>query len=143
MSNKSIQEMNIGDRSSFKKTITETDVYLFAGITADMNPLHIDREFAQNSEFSRPIAHGIIGVGILAGVSAREFPGAIYLSQTIKFLNPVYIGDTIEAFVELIKKDEQKGLITFRTWCENQNGQVIMDGDSLGLVRKVVKQKDE
>lgn len=126
--------MNIGDVVSFKKTITETDVYLFAGITADMNPLHIDREYAAKSKFARPIAHGIIGVGILSGVMARELPGGVYLSQSIKFLHPVYIGDTIKAIAQVIERDEGKNLITFRTWCENQDGIVVMDGEAVGLI---------
>jgi 3-hydroxybutyryl-CoA dehydratase len=138
MRGKTIREMNIGDTNSFRKTISETDVYLFAGITADMNPIHIDRQYAASSQFAKPIAHGIIGVGILSGVMARELPGGVYLSQTIKFLHPVFIGDTITALARVIKKDEEKDLITFRTWCENQDGVVVMDGEALGLVKKDV-----
>ena len=141
MEGKTIKEMNIGDTASFRKTITETDVHLFAGITADMNPLHIDKVYAATTQFSRPLAHGIIGVGILSGVMARELPGGVYLSQSIKFLQPVYIGDTITALVEVINKDEKKDLITFRTWCENQDGIVVMDGEALGLVKKGVNSK--
>ncbi len=127
--------MNIGDTFSFRKTITETDVYLFAGITGDMNPIHIDREYAAGSQFSKPIAHGIIGVGMLSGIMARKFPGGVYLSQSIKFLHPVFIGDTITALAQIkeIEKDEKKLLITFRTWCENQDGIVAMDGEAVGL----------
>ncbi len=143
MQGKTIREMKIGDTASFRKTITETDVYLFAGITADMNPIHIDKKYAASTPFDKPIAHGIIGVGMLSGVMARELPGGIYLSQTIKFLHPVFIGDTITALAQVIKKDEKKYLITFRTWCENQDGTIVMDGEALGMTKKDVSSEDE
>ncbi len=136
MLGKTISDMRIGEISSFRKTITETDVYLFAGITADLNPLHIDRQYAATTQFTRPLAHGVIGVGILIGVMARELPGGVLLGESIKFLQPVYIGDTITARVEVIAKDEAKDLITFRIWCENQDGLIVMDGEASGLVRK-------
>jgi len=128
--------MKIGDLASFRKTITETDVHLFAGITGDMNPLHIDQAYAATTQFSKTLAHGVIGVGMLIGVMARELPGGVLLGESIKFLQPVFIGDTITAFVDVIGKDDEKDLITFRIWCENQNGTVVMDGEAQGLVKK-------
>lgn len=133
---KTILDMNIGDRASFRKTITETDVHLFAGITGDMNPLHIDQAYAATTQFSKTLAHGVIGVGMLIGVMARELPGGVLLGESIKFLQPVFIGDTITAFVEVADKDDDKDLINFRIWCENQNGMVVMDGEARGLVKK-------
>lgn len=136
MAGKTVSDMNIGDTVSFRKTISETDVYLFAGITGDMNPIHIDRKYAESTQFSRPIAHGIIGVGILSGVMARELPGGVYLRQTINFLHPVFIGDTITALAQVIKKDEERDMLTFRTWCENQEGVVVMEGEALGIMAR-------
>lgn len=133
---KTIIEMKIGDLATFRKTITETDVNLFAGITGDMNPLHIDQVYAATTQFSKTIAHGVIGVGMLVGVMAKELPGGILLGQSIKFLKPVFIGDTITAFVETIDKDDDKDLIFFKIWCENQDGIVVMAGDGQGLVKK-------
>ena len=133
---KTIIEMKIGDLATFRKTITETDVNLFAGITGDMNPLHIDQIYAATTQFSKTIAHGVIGVGMLVGVMAKELPGGILLGQSIKFLKPVFIGDTITAFVETIDKDDDKDLIFFKIWCENQDGIVVMAGDGQGLVKK-------
>lgn len=133
---KTILEMKIGDLASFRKTITETDVQLFAGITGDLNPLHIDQVYAATTQFSKPLAHGVIGVGMLIGVMARELPGGVLLGQSVKFLQPVYIGDTLTAWVEVIDKDDDKDLILFRIWCENQNGIVVMDGEAQGLVKK-------
>jgi 3-hydroxybutyryl-CoA dehydratase len=133
---KTIQEMNIGDLTSFRKTVTETDVYLFAGITGDMNPLHIDQVYAATTQFSKPLAHGVIGVGMLVGVMARELPGGVLLGESVKFLQPVFIGDTITAFVKVIDKNDDKDLITFKIWCENQNGVTVMEGEAQGLVKK-------
>lgn len=133
---KTILEMKIGDLAFFRKTITETDVQLFAGITGDLNPLHIDREYASTTQFKRPLAHGVIGVGMLIGVMATQLPGGVLLGQHVKFLQPVYIGDTITAYVEVIEKDDEKDLIDFRIWCENQNGLVVMEGTAQGLVKK-------
>lgn len=133
---KTIQEMNIGDLTSFRKTITETDVHLFAGITGDMNPLHIDQSYAATTQFSKTLAHGVIGVGMLVGVMARELPGGVLLGESVKFLQPVFIGDTITALVKVIDKNEDKDLITFQIWCENQNGATVMEGEAQGLVKK-------
>jgi 3-hydroxybutyryl-CoA dehydratase len=133
---KTILEMKIGDRAFFRKTITETDVTLFAGITGDLNPLHIDYEYAATTQFKRPLAHGVIGVGMLIGAMATQLPGGVLLGQNVRFLQPVYIGDTITAYVEVIDKNEDKDLIDFRIWCENQDGLVVMDGTAQGLVKK-------
>lgn len=133
---KTILEMNVGDLTSFRKTITETDVHLFAGITGDMNPLHIDQSYAATTQFSKPLAHGVIGVGMLIGVMARELPGGVLLGESVKFLQPVFIGDTITAFVKVIDKNDDKDLITFKIWCENQSGVTVMEGEAQGLVKK-------
>lgn len=133
---KAIADMNVGELMTFRKTITDSDVYLFAGITGDLNPLHIDAVYAETTEFKGRLAHGVIGVGILVGVMARELPGGVLLGHSIKFLKPVYIGDTLTALVEVIGKDEEQDLIFFKIWCENQNGVKVMAGEAQGLVRK-------
>ena len=133
---KAIVDKNVGDLWTFSKTITDTDVQLFAGITGDMNPLHIDGVYASTTEFKSRLAHGVIGVGILVGIMARELPGGVLLGQNVKFLKPVYIGDTLTAFVEVSGKDEEKDLIFFKIWCENQDGATVMAGEAQGLVRK-------
>ncbi len=133
---KTIIEMKIGDLATFRKTITETDVNLFAGITGDMNPLHIDQVYAATTQFGKPLAHGVIGVGMLVGVMARELPGGVLLGEKVKFLQPVFVGDTLTAYVETVDKDDDKDLIWFKIWCENQNGVVVMEGEGQGLVKK-------
>lgn len=87
----------IGQNASFSKTISETDVYLFAGISGDFNPVHVNKIEAEKTRFGRQIAHGILCSSLISSVLGTRFPGegTIYLEQTLKFCSPVYIGDTI------------------------------------------------
>ena len=127
-----VSDIHVGDKRSFSKTITETDVSLFAGITGDMNPIHINRVYAEGTPFRAPIAHGILGLGLISNVLGTQMPGvgSIYLGQSINFIKPVHIGDTITAFVEVLEKDLARSRVRLRTWCENQGGVVVMDGEA-------------
>src|SRR5207302_11143711 len=89
----------VGQRAAFSKTIAEADIRTFAAVTGDRNPLHLDETFAGRSRFGRPIAHGILVAGVISAALGMVLPGpgAIYLSQTLKFLRPVYPGDTVTA----------------------------------------------
>lgn len=137
---KTFAQINIGERASFRKTITESDIYLFAGVTGDLNPLHIDAEFAQTTVFSKRIAHGMLTGGLLSAVLGIRLPGpgTIYLSQTMKFLLPVYTGDTITAEVEVVEKIIGKNKLRLRTTCYNQEGKPVLDGEALVMPRKEV-----
>jgi 3-hydroxybutyryl-CoA dehydratase len=130
MKGKTINEINIGDRASFEKTISETDIYLFAGITGDLNPAHIDQLEAEKGMFKGRIAHGILVSGLISTVLGMYLPGpgTIYLGQELKFLAPVRIGDTIRAEAEVIEKIDEKNRIKLRTQCINQEGKVVIDG---------------
>jgi 3-hydroxybutyryl-CoA dehydratase len=132
MNSKDIDEIKIGDHESFSKTITETDVYMFAGITGDMNPIHVNRSYAATTKFAQPIAHGILSLGLISKVLGTQLPGpgAIYLRQTITFTKPVFIGDTVTASVEVIDKDMEKRRLRLRTWCQNQEGDLLMEGEA-------------
>ncbi|MBC7075093.1 MAG: MaoC family dehydratase [Syntrophomonadaceae bacterium] len=142
MRGKVIEEINIGDKAEFSKTITEADIYMFAGVTGDMNPVHINREFAKGTIFSQRIAHGILSVGLISNVLGTQLPGpgAVYVRQECNFLKPVYIGDTITAVVEVIRKEEQKNRVWLRTYCTNQKGQIVVEGEALMMPRKEVKE---
>ena len=133
MRGKSITEINIGDEADFAKTITEYDIYGFAGIVCDFNPLHINREYAKTTIFKDVIANGILGAGLISTVIGNYLPGAgtIYLSQSTKFMKPVYIGDTITAIVKVIEKNEITNRVLLHTMCENQHGDLIIEGESL------------
>lgn len=125
-----IKELNIGDKASFQKTITETDVYLYAGITGDLNPAHINQVEAEKSMFQGRIAHGMLTAGLVSAVLGMQLPGpgSIYLGQELKFMAPVRIGDTIKAEVEVIEKFEEKNRIKLSTICTNQNGVEVLIG---------------
>jgi 3-hydroxybutyryl-CoA dehydratase len=126
----------IGEQASFTKTITEADVTTFAGLMGDFNPLHVDAEYARKSRFGQRVAHGIFTGGLISAVLGNKLPGpgSIYLSQQIEFLEPVYIGDTITARVEVTSWRPEKKIITLKTDAYNQNEKQIVTGKAVLLV---------
>jgi len=110
MIGKTIDELRIGDTAEFTKTISESDIYLFAGVTGDLNPAHINESYAQNTFFKTRIAHGMLLAGFISAVIGMKLPGpgAIYVRQELKFLAPARIGDTITARVEVIQMQSEK-----------------------------------
>ncbi len=129
-------EFRPGQRASMTKTITETDVYAFAGITGDFNPLHVDAEYARRSRFGERIAHGILTAGLISAVLGMRLPGsgAIYLNQSLKFLKPVRLGDTVTATAEVVAYRADRRILTLRTACTNQHGDTVAQGESVLLV---------
>ncbi|GHU67458.1 (R)-specific enoyl-CoA hydratase [Clostridia bacterium] len=127
-------EINIGDSASFEKTISETDVYGFAGITGDFNPAHVNQVYAEASKFGKRIAHGMLSGSLFSTVFGTRFPGegSIYLSQSLNFTAPVFIGDTVKATVTVIEKLE-KGRVKFETVATKQDGTVVIRGEALLL----------
>jgi 3-hydroxybutyryl-CoA dehydratase len=123
----------VGDTASFSKSVAEYDVYSFAGITGDFNPAHINTEYASETSFGKIIAHGILSIGFISNVLGTQLPGpgSIYIRQVCDFKKPVYIGDTITAIVEVVKKDEAKNLIWLRTYCINQRDEIVVDGEAV------------
>ncbi len=126
-----LYKFSIGEKAEFSKTISESDVYLFAGITGDMNPLHINKIKAAQSFAKRRIVHGALLSGMISSVIGMELPGCgtVYMEQDSKFLKPVFIGDTVKAVVEI--KDilnEEKGIIKLNTYVFNQNDEMVLDG---------------
>ncbi len=127
---KSIGEMKIGDSDQIVKTITEGDIELFAKATGDFNPVHLDAAYAEKTMFKGRIAHGLLSVGFFSAILGNILPGhgTIYLSQEVKFLAPVRIGDTITAKVDLLELIPEKNRAKFRTSCTNQDGTLVVDG---------------
>ena len=125
-------EMQVGDKTTFGKTISESDVYAFAGVTTDFNPVHINKEFAKDSMFKQRIAHGMLSAGLISAVLGTELPGVntIYMNQSLSFLAPVFYGDTLTATVECKEKDDAKHRIIFKTTVTNQDGKVVTDGEA-------------
>ena len=125
-----MQELKVGQSDSFSKTITETDVYLFAGITGDLNPAHVDEEYAQNTRFGKRIAHGMLSAGLISNVLGTKLPGpgTIYLGQQVDFKAPVYFGDTVTAVVEVEELIPEKNRAILHTSCRNQEGVIVVEG---------------
>ena len=129
----SYEEIQIGDKASFTKTISESDVYQFAGITGDFNPVHINTEFANQTIFKERVVHGILTLGFISTVLGTKLPGAdtVYLSQKADFKAPVKIGDTVTAEVEVIEKKDPKKIIRLRTIVKNQSDEIVIDGEAV------------
>lgn len=130
---RSIQDYSSGETASFAKTIAESDVYGFAGLTGDFNPAHVDEEYARQTPFQGRIAHGLFAAGLISTVLGMRLPGpgTIYLSQELKFLKPVKIGDTVTAHVEIREVIAAKHRLRLRTWCTNQAGDIVLEGEAL------------
>lgn len=125
-------DMKVGDVASMSKTISEYDVYGFAGITGDFNPVHVNKEFAEATMFKGRIAHGMLCAGFISAVLGTQLPGinTIYMKQELSFLAPVMIGDTVTATVEVIEKIEAKNRAILRTYVTNQAGKIVADGQA-------------
>lgn len=138
MKGRTIAELQIGDYAEHAKTISETDVYLFAGITGDLNPAHINAQAAAQTFFKERIAHGMLSAGLVSAVLGMQIPGpgTIYLSQTLKFTAPVKFGDTITARAEVIDRNVERNRITLKTTCVNQDGKVVLDGEAVVMPPK-------
>ena len=125
-----INEMKIGDSASFTKTVTDTDVYMFAGITVDFNPAHVNQVEAEKGMFGKRIAPGMLSAGFISAVLGTMLPGpgTIYMGQELRFTKPVAIGDTITATVTVAEMIIEKNRVILDTVCTNQNGEIVIKG---------------
>jgi len=128
--------INIGDTASITKVITQKDVEIFAQISDDLNPVHLDDSFAAKTIFGKRIAHGMLVGGLISGVIGTKLPGrgSIYLSQIMSFKKPVYFEDTITAVVKVIDIREDKPIITLNTQCLNQNQELVIEGEAIVML---------
>lgn len=129
MKGRTIKEIKIGDQASISKTISESDVYLYAGITGDLNPAHVNEQAALESPFKGRIAHGMLTAGLISAVLGMQLPGpgTIYMAQELKFTAPVKFGDTITATAEAVEIIKDK-ILKLRTYAVNQHGETVLDG---------------
>jgi 3-hydroxybutyryl-CoA dehydratase len=122
--------VEIGLRRRQTRIITATDIASFADLSGDYNPIHMDEEYAKKTLFGGRIAHGVISLGLLSAAMA-QLPGLpIFMSQSVKFVKPVSIGDTITASVEVIDMRPDKGIVTLKNTCANQKGEVVIEGEA-------------
>ncbi len=132
------EDLEVGKKAFLKKTITEADLSHFIAITGDMNPLHVDKTFAEKTFFGQRIAHGMLSASLFSTLVGMHIPGlgAIYKSQTLEFLRPVFIGDTLCAWFEIVLIDKEAEEIHIKSWIENQDDDVVIQGKTVaGLLR--------
>ncbi len=133
MIGKTIDEIEVGDTAEFTKTVSEADIYLYAGVTGDVNPAHIDEVYASHTFFKTRIAHGMLLGGFISTVLGNKLPGhgTVYMKQDLEFLAPVRMGDTVTARAEVVEVIKEKNRVKLRTTCVNQDGITVVDGEAL------------
>lgn len=129
-------DLKIGDQFSTTRVITDDVIRKFAEVSGDFNPIHLDEEFAAKTRFGKRIAHGMLSGAFISAVLGNEFRERkiVYLSQTMKFTAPAFLGDTITATATITAIREDKGIVTLETVCTNQNGEVTVKGESVVMV---------
>lgn len=133
-----ISEMKVGDSASFTKTVSEHDVYTYAGVSGDFNPAHVNEVEAQKGMFGKRIAHGMLSAGFISTVLGTQLPGpgTIYMGQELRFTKPVFFGDTITATVTVAELIPEKNRAILDTVCTNQNGDVVIKGKATVMPSK-------
>ncbi|NHI83889.1 MAG: MaoC family dehydratase [Candidatus Thorarchaeota archaeon] len=131
-------DLSIGQYAEVVHTVTEEDIKVFGDLSGDYNPLHFNENWARTTMFKGRIAHGILTAAYISAAIGMKLPGpgTIYLSQSMKFLYPVRIGDTITARVEIIALNDEKQQVTLKTICTNQNLNVVLDGEALIMLMR-------
>ena len=128
-----IGQLIIGQKAEFSKTISETDSYLYAGITGDFNPIHVNKPYSQKSIYGERIAHGFLTTGFISTVIGIELPdpGTVYLKQSMTFLRPVMIDETITATVSVMEKNVEKNRVILKTECFNEKEELVLTGEAV------------
>lgn len=128
--------IKVGDNFSKDRDVTDELVRKFAEISGDFNPIHLDDEFARTTRFGKRIAHGMLSGAFISSVLGFEFKERkiIYLSQTMKFVAPVFLGDTVTTAATVSKIREDKGIVTLETVCTNQKGEKLVVGEAVVMI---------
>ena len=130
---KTYEEFRVGDRETFSKTITEADIVLFVGVSGDSYPLHVDEEYAKTTRFGQRAAHGMLTASLLSTVNGAmlKVPGGLYVSQTLHFRRPVFIGDTLTATSVVVELMPENRRLRCKTRIVNQRGEIVLDGEAV------------
>ena len=128
--------LRVGDTFATERLVTDEVVRKFADLSGDHNPLHLDEEFASTTRFGRRIAHGMLSGAFISAVLGYELSERkiVYLSQTLRFLSPVFIGDTVTATATVTRIREDKPVITLETVCQNQTGETLVKGEAVVMI---------
>jgi len=126
-----LEQISIGMTASYSQTVTDSDIKAFSGISGDRNPAHVDEIYAEKSRYKKRIAHGLMTASYFSALFGTKIPGegCVYVSQSLNFKRPVYIGDTVTATVEVTKVDMDKKRVFFKTTCK-VNSKIVTDGDA-------------
>ena len=129
-------ELSVGARATMEHTVTSAMLVAFADLTGDHNPVHLDDAFAKTTRFGGRIAHGMLGGGFISATIATRLPGpgTVYLGQSLRFLRPVRIGDTVTTTVEVLELVPEKKRAKLATRCVNQQGETVIDGEATVMV---------
>jgi 3-hydroxybutyryl-CoA dehydratase len=129
-------DLKIGDTFSITKEVTDELVRQFADVSGDYNPIHLDEEFAAGTRFGKRIAHGMLGASFISAVLGYKLSvnKIVYLSQNLRFVAPVFIGDTVTAKAVVREIREDKPIVTIETTCENQHGETVIAGEGKIMV---------
>ncbi len=129
---KTWQTIQVGDQAEKTLNITEEMVMKFADITGDHNPIHIDKEFAKKTVFRKPVVHGAFQASLISGLLAEELPGrgSIYASQTLTFLSPLFVGETLTIQLKVKEKIEAKKQVKIETICKKEDGSITLQGEA-------------
>ena len=129
-------DANIGDKFSTSREVTDEVIRKFAEVSGDYNPIHLDEEFAKTTRFGQRIAHGMLSGAFISAVLGNQFKERkiVYLSQTMKFTAPVFLGDTVTATATVSNIREDRGIVTLETVCTNQNGEALVKGEAAVMV---------
>lgn len=127
--------LRVGQSATISKVVSPEVVKQFADLVGDRNPVHLDPEHAARSRFGRPIAHGMLAASLISAALGTELPGpgTIYLSQTLQFRKPVFVGDEVTATVTIVAMREDRPILTLETVCSNQAGEVVVTGEATVL----------
>jgi 3-hydroxybutyryl-CoA dehydratase len=136
-----ITDMHVGQSAEFTKTLSESDVYLFAGITGAQNPMQVNDIYARNTRYKERIVHGMLTSSLISTVIGTQLPGngTIYVEQVVEFKAPVYFGDTVTAIVEVSDIYLEKNRVKLRTYCKNQDDEVVVDGYAMVMPPKAAR----
>lgn len=131
-------EVNIGDTYTKSRLVTDELIRGFAELSGDFNPIHLDEEFAAKTRFGRRIAHGMLSGAFISAILGYEFKERkiVYLSQTMRFVSPVFIGDTVTTTGTVKRIREEKGIVILDTICTNQDGEMLVKGEAVVMILK-------
>ena len=131
-------DIKIGDSFAKSRLVTDELIRAFAEVSGDFNPIHLDEDFAAGTRFGKRIAHGMLSGAFISAVLGYEFRERriVYLSQTMRFISPVFIGDTVTTAATVKSIREDKGIVTLDTVCSNQDGRTVIEGEAIVMILK-------